>query len=59
MIKSIWFLSGNIPVETVLALCGEMVQAIGDFSPGTGRYGFPHPKGKIGVLICFETIFPN
>ncbi len=19
----------------------------------------PHPKGKIGVLICFETIFPE
>jgi apolipoprotein N-acyltransferase len=48
-----------IPMKRFLPFVGKMVQAIGDFSPGTGSYGLPHPKGKIGVLICFETIFPE
>jgi apolipoprotein N-acyltransferase len=48
-----------IPLKRFLPFVGKMVQAIGDFSPGKGSYGLPHPKGKIGVLICFETIFPE
>jgi apolipoprotein N-acyltransferase len=48
-----------VPLKRLLPFVGKMVQAIGDFSPGTGSYGLPHPKGKIGVLICFETIFPE
>lgn len=48
-----------IPLKRFLPFVGKIVQAIGDFSPGTGSYGLPHPKGKIGVLICFESIFPG
>ena len=48
-----------VPLKRFLPFVGKVVQAIGDFSPGTGSYGLPHPKGKIGVLICFETIFPG
>lgn len=48
-----------IPLKRFLPFVGKIVQAIGDFTPGTGNYGLPHPKGKIGVLICFETIFPE
>jgi apolipoprotein N-acyltransferase len=48
-----------IPLKRFLPFVGKMVQAIGDFSPGMGSYGLPHPRGKIGVLICFETIFPE
>ena len=48
-----------IPLKKLLPFVGKIVQAIGDFSPGPGSYGLDHPKGKIGVLICFETIFPE
>lgn len=48
-----------VPLKRFLPFVGKMVQAIGDFSPGKGSYGLPYPKGKIGVLICFETIFPE
>jgi len=48
-----------VPLRRLLPFVGKMVQAIGDFSPGPGSYGLSHPKGKIGVLICFETIFPE
>jgi len=48
-----------IPLKRLLPFVGKLVQAIGDFSPGPGSYGLSHPKGKLGVLICFETIFPE
>lgn len=48
-----------VPLKKLLPFVGKMVQAIGDFRPGPGSNGLPHPKGKLGVLICFETIFPE
>jgi len=48
-----------VPLRRFLPFVGKIVPAIGDFSPGSGSYGLSHPKGKIGVLICFETIFPE
>jgi apolipoprotein N-acyltransferase len=48
-----------VPLKKFLPFVGKMVQAIGDFSPGPGSTGLPFSKGKIGVLICFESIFPE
>jgi apolipoprotein N-acyltransferase len=48
-----------VPLKRLLPFVGKIVQAIGDFKPGPGSYGLPYPKAKIGVLICFETIFPE
>ncbi len=48
-----------VPLKKWLPFVGKMVQAIGDFKPGPGSNGLDHPKGKVGVLICFETIFPE
>lgn len=48
-----------IPMKKFLPFVGKMVEAIGDFSPGSGSRGLSHPKGNLGVLICFETIFPE
>ncbi|MBA4393543.1 MAG: apolipoprotein N-acyltransferase, partial [Desulfobacca sp.] len=48
-----------VPLRKLLPFVGKMVEAIGDFSPGSGNQGLTHPKGKLGVLICFETIFPE
>tara|TARA_B100001250_G_scaffold165132_1_gene142121 strand:+ start:4375 stop:5925 length:1551 start_codon:yes stop_codon:yes gene_type:complete len=30
-----------------------------EFSPGVERKLFDHPKGKLGTLICFESVFPD
>jgi apolipoprotein N-acyltransferase len=46
-----------VPMKRFFPFVGKMVEAIGDFSPGPGSHGLNHPKGKLGVLICFETIF--
>ncbi|HMK65469.1 MAG TPA: apolipoprotein N-acyltransferase, partial [Thermodesulfobacteriota bacterium] len=48
-----------VPLKRFLPFVGKMVQAIGDFSAGPGPIGLPLPRGKAGVLICFETIFPE
>jgi len=48
-----------VPLKKWFPFLGKMVEAVGDFSPGEGVYGLNHPQGKLGVLICFETIFPE
>jgi apolipoprotein N-acyltransferase len=48
-----------VPLKRFLPFVGKMVQAIGDFSPGPSPLGLSLPKAKLGVLICFETIFPE
>jgi len=30
-----------------------------EFSPGVERVLFDHPKGQLGTLICFESVFPD
>jgi len=35
------------------------VETIGDFTPGTFREPISCQNAKIGVLICFESIFPG
>jgi len=48
-----------IPLKRLLPFVNRMVESIGDFSPGRAGYLLGHPQAKIGVLICFETIFPE
>lgn len=48
-----------VPLKKWLPFVGKMVEAVGDFSPGEGAFALNHPRGKLGVLICFETIFPE
>lgn len=48
-----------VPLKKWFSFLGKMVEAVGDFHPGDGVFGLDHPKGKLGVLICFETIFPE
>lgn len=38
---------------------GSLGEGIGNFKPGKEIYNFTIPKGKFGVLICFEIIFPD
>jgi apolipoprotein N-acyltransferase len=48
-----------VPLKRLLPFVHRMVESIGEFSSGPRPYGLNHPQGKVGVLICFETIFPE
>jgi apolipoprotein N-acyltransferase len=48
-----------VPLARLLPFVHKLVVGIGDFSPGTGTFPLAIDKGKIGVLVCFEGIFPE
>ncbi|HEX8961266.1 MAG TPA: apolipoprotein N-acyltransferase [Geobacteraceae bacterium] len=48
-----------VPLSRFLPFVNKMVAGIGDFSPGSAITPLDTGKGKIGVLICFEGIFPE
>lgn len=48
-----------VPLATFLPFVKKMVQGIGDFSPGKSFTPLAAPFGKMGMLICFEGIFPE
>ena len=48
-----------VPLANLLPFVKKMVEGIGDFSPGRAPTPLNAPFGKIGVLVCFEGIFPE
>lgn len=48
-----------VPLATFLPFVSKMVQGIGDFSPGERPVPLNTGKGQMGVLVCFEGIFPG
>ena len=48
-----------VPMARLLPFVKKMVQGIGDFSPGRSITPLAAPFGKMGLLICFEGIFPE
>ncbi len=47
-----------VPFKPVFGFAGGLTQEVGDFSPGTSRA--PLEAGsKLGVFICYESIFPD
>jgi len=48
-----------VPLAKLLPFVKKMVQGIGDFSPGRTAAPLNAAFGKIGVLVCFEGIFPE
>ncbi len=56
-----------VPLRSILFFVGKMVQAIGDFQPGTDYtvmtvpYGEPGQRKevKLCTVICYEIIFPD
>ncbi len=47
-----------VPLGDYISL-GSLGEGIGNFKPGKEIFNFTLPKGKFGVLICFEIIFPD
>ncbi|WP_041263011.1 apolipoprotein N-acyltransferase [Citrifermentans bemidjiense] len=48
-----------VPLASLLPFVNKLVEGIGDFSPGKGATPLKTGNGKIGVLVCFEGIFPE
>ena len=48
-----------VPLARLLPFVHKLVVGIGDFSPGKSTVPLYIDKGKIGVLVCFEGIFPE
>lgn len=48
-----------VPLKRYFPFLGKMVEAAGDFEPGNKGQVLLWEHKKIGVLICFEVIFPE
>ena len=48
-----------IPLRSILPFLAPVVQTIGDFTPGLPSRPISCENARIGVLICFESIFPE
>ncbi|MBP1751376.1 MAG: acyltransferase [Geobacteraceae bacterium] len=48
-----------VPLAGLFPFVHKLVVGVGDFSPGEGTFPLSIGKGNIGVLVCFEGIFPE
>lgn len=48
-----------IPLKQFLPFLAPLVEAVGDFSPGTIDKPLAWQRARAGVLICFESVFPD
>lgn len=48
-----------VPLAKLLPFVNKLVAGIGDFSPGAQIAALDTGKGRIGILVCFEGIFPE
>lgn len=48
-----------VPMARLLPFVSKMVEGIGDFSPGEKITPLSARFGKLGMLVCFEGIFPE
>jgi apolipoprotein N-acyltransferase len=48
-----------VPFRSVFGFASGLTQAVGDFSRGTSREPLQAGDAKLGVFICYESIFPD
>jgi len=48
-----------VPLKTLFNFMEKLVAGVGDFAPGEGWNPLPMGRGTLGVLICYEGIFPE
>jgi apolipoprotein N-acyltransferase len=48
-----------VPFPSVFAFASGLTQAVGNFTRGTSRAPLQAGDKKLGVFICYESIFPN
>jgi apolipoprotein N-acyltransferase len=48
-----------VPFASVFSFAGGLTQAVGNFTRGTSRAPLQAGDRKLGVFICYESIFPD
>jgi apolipoprotein N-acyltransferase len=48
-----------VPLRDLLFFASKLTREVGDFSRGTERFVFDLNGAKIGVFICYESIYPG
>ena len=48
-----------VPFKKLFAFAGGLTKEVGDFSQGTSRAPLDADGAKLGVFICYESIFPD
>jgi apolipoprotein N-acyltransferase len=48
-----------VPLKKLLPFLAPLVEAVGDFTPGTVETPVTFGRIRCGVLICFESVFPD
>jgi apolipoprotein N-acyltransferase len=48
-----------VPFKRVFAFAGGLTKEVGDFSAGTSRASLDAGGTRLGVFICYESIFPD
>ena len=48
-----------VPLKKLLPFLAPLVEAVGDFSPGKIEKPLVWKQAKTGILICFESVFPE
>ena len=48
-----------VPLRRLFPFIGKLVAGVGDFRPGKGFYPLTIDGHRLGVLICYEAIFPE
>jgi apolipoprotein N-acyltransferase len=48
-----------LPFKRVFGFAGGLTKEVGDFSAGTSRHPLATADSRLGVFICYESIFPN
>jgi apolipoprotein N-acyltransferase len=48
-----------VPLKRILFFVNKLVQAAGDFASGDSGVVLELPPARMGVLICYESIFPE
>jgi apolipoprotein N-acyltransferase len=48
-----------VPLRDLLFFAGKLTREVGDFSRGSERYVFDLNGTRVGVFICYESIYPG
>ncbi len=48
-----------LPFPTLFAFAGGLTKEVGEFQPGTSRTPLDAGGAKLGVFICYESVFPD
>jgi len=48
-----------VPFKNIFAFAGGLTKEVGDFTPGAERVPLDAGGKKLGIFICYESIFPD